>query len=58
VSDAEELVWNLLNIPHVKIAGGSTMIRHLMHINFDGQRGLQEQVRESLINAIRKTVPD
>lgn len=28
------------------------MIRHLLHINFDGQRGLQEQVRESLINAI------
>lgn len=28
------------------------MIRHLMHINFDGQRGLQEQVRESLISAI------
>ena len=28
------------------------MIRHLLHVNFDGQRGLQEQVRESLINAI------
>ena len=28
------------------------MIRHLMHVNCDGKRGLQEQVRESLINAI------
>lgn len=28
------------------------MIRHLLHINFDRQRGLQEQVRESLIDAI------
>ncbi len=28
------------------------MIRHLLNVNFDGQRGLQEQVRESLINAI------
>lgn len=28
------------------------MIRHLLHINFDSQRGLQEQVRESLIDAI------
>ena len=28
------------------------MIRHLMHVDFDRQRGLQEQVRESLVNAI------
>lgn len=28
------------------------MIRHLMHVEFDRQRGLQEQVRESLISAI------
>lgn len=28
------------------------MIRHRLHINFDGKRGLQEQVRESLIDAI------
>ncbi|WP_312949861.1 PLP-dependent aminotransferase family protein [Superficieibacter sp.] len=28
------------------------MIRHLMHVDFDPQRGLQEQVRESLISAI------
>ena len=28
------------------------MIRHLLHVDFDHQRGLQEQVRESLVNAI------
>lgn len=28
------------------------MIRHFLHVDFDQQRGLQEQVRESLINAI------
>ncbi len=28
------------------------MIRHLLHVDFEAQRGLQEQVRESLINAI------
>lgn len=28
------------------------MIRHLLHVDFDHQRGLQEQVRESLIGAI------
>jgi len=28
------------------------MIRHLLHVDFDQQRGLQEQVRESLVNAI------
>ncbi|VDR29070.1 HTH-type transcriptional regulatory protein gabR [Raoultella terrigena] len=28
------------------------MIRHLLHVDFDPRRGLQEQVRETLINAI------
>ncbi|MGS4823483.1 hypothetical protein ACN4GA_31750, partial [Raoultella terrigena] len=28
------------------------MIRHLLHVDFDPHRGLQEQVRETLINAI------
>ena len=28
------------------------MIRHLLHVDFDHQRGLQEQVRESLVKAI------
>jgi GntR family transcriptional regulator/MocR family aminotransferase len=28
------------------------MIRHLLNVNFDARRGLQEQVRESLVNAI------
>lgn len=28
------------------------MIRHLLHVDFDPHRGLQEQVREALINAI------
>lgn len=28
------------------------MIRHFLHVDFDAQRGLQEQVRETLINAI------
>ena len=28
------------------------MIRHLLHVDFDPSRGLQEQVRETLINAI------
>ena len=28
------------------------MIRHLLHVEFDQRRGLQEQVRETLVNAI------
>jgi DNA-binding transcriptional regulator YhcF (GntR family) len=28
------------------------MIRHLLHVDFDQRRGLQEQVRETLVNAI------
>lgn len=28
------------------------MIRHRLHVDFDPRRGLQEQVRETLINAI------
>ena len=28
------------------------MIRHLLHVDFEAHRGLQEQVRESLVNAI------
>jgi DNA-binding transcriptional MocR family regulator len=28
------------------------MIRHLLHVDFDPRRGLQEQVRETLVNAI------
>ncbi len=28
------------------------MIRHLLHVDFQPGRGLQEQVRETLVNAI------
>ncbi|MFK9883032.1 PLP-dependent aminotransferase family protein, partial [Klebsiella pneumoniae] len=55
VSDGGRVVWNLLSVTggrNALLPEEPRMIRHLLHVDFQPGRGLQEQVRETLVNAI------